>query len=98
MYAEIEGVECPECGDLVGDLWDFDWGSREEIETVCGECGAIYILQREVRVYYQARPVTRESPNVNGSPACGETEKRRDQVENDEDHDDDSNQPNDRGI
>ena len=48
-------VKCPTCGETNGDLWDHDWGSREELVTSCGSCGADYTLSRTVSVTYEAR-------------------------------------------
>jgi len=50
-----EEVLCPECGESQGDLWDYDWGSRECLAAQCGECGADYTLMRHVSVRYEAR-------------------------------------------
>jgi endogenous inhibitor of DNA gyrase (YacG/DUF329 family) len=41
-------VNCPHCGESQGDLWDHDWGTREEVRTECGECGKAVTLTRTV--------------------------------------------------
>ena len=51
-------VLCPECEEAQGDLWDYDWGSREELVASCGECGADYILMRHVSVDYEAKKLS----------------------------------------
>ena len=48
-------VRCPECDALQRDLWDYDFGSREEMAVDCGSCGADYLLVRRVSVDYEAR-------------------------------------------
>jgi hypothetical protein len=57
-------VKCPMCGAVQRDLWDCDWGSREELTVPCGSCGKDYILHRTVSVSYEAF-------NVHGDPAKG---------------------------
>jgi len=60
-----ETVQCPECHEHQADLWDHEWGSRECVETTCGECGAPYILVRHVSVRYEAK---RLSPGAKREP------------------------------
>ncbi len=48
-------ILCPECNARQKDLWDHEWGSREELVTSCGTCGADYVLLRRVSVSYEAR-------------------------------------------
>ena len=48
-------VKCPACGETQRDLWDHDWGSREELTASCGSCGADYMLIRTVSVSYEAK-------------------------------------------
>ena len=55
-----EYVECPECGETQGDLWDHEWGQRESLVTSCGSCGADYQLTRHVSVTYTAAPIPKK--------------------------------------
>lgn len=50
-----DGIQCPHCGIMLRDLWDHDWGSREELETDCGACGEPILLSRRVSVDYTAK-------------------------------------------
>jgi len=52
-----ESVQCPVCGEAQRDLWDYDWGTREELTASCGSCNAQYTLIRHVSVSYEARPI-----------------------------------------
>lgn len=52
-----EAVSCPECGEENGDLWDHDWGNREELTTSCGSCGKDFLIFRHITVRYEARPL-----------------------------------------
>lgn len=47
-------VLCPECEAAQGDLWEHEFGSREEIVTSCGECGKDYVLHLRVSHKYAA--------------------------------------------
>ena len=51
-------VKCPTCGEIQRDLWDCDWGSREELTASCGSCGADYMLSRTVSVSYEAKALS----------------------------------------
>lgn len=44
---------CPHCGEPQTDLWDYDWGNREQIKTECGDCGKPVIIARDVSVAYE---------------------------------------------
>lgn len=56
-FEEGDKLECPHgCGHRMGDLWDFDWGSREEIITECEECLKPITIHRCVTVTYSATP------------------------------------------
>ncbi len=50
-------IDCPwpECGKPWGDLWDYHWSSRSEIETECPHCGRPILLSRQESVDYAAR-------------------------------------------
>ena len=50
-------VQCPVCDETNTDPWDHDWGSREELITSCGSCGADYTLVRTVSVTYEAKAI-----------------------------------------
>lgn len=56
-----ESVTCPACGESWADLWDYEWGNREEIHTECPHCAAALVLQRDVSVRYR---VVRDKENV----------------------------------
>ena len=47
-------VMCPHCGYILRDLWDHEWGTREEVETDCGSCEKPIIIRRNVTVDYSA--------------------------------------------
>lgn len=49
------GIECPECGAVIQDLWDYAWGPLEDIEITCGECSVSIVLMKRERVTYSAR-------------------------------------------
>jgi hypothetical protein len=51
-------VRCPECGQIETDPEDHNWGSREDLVTSCGECGADYVLIRRVSVSYETRTLS----------------------------------------
>ena len=55
-YESGGNIECPVCGDEFGELWDYPWGSNDEIDVECPCCGAPITLCREVSVDYSARP------------------------------------------
>lgn len=57
-YNDGDRLACPWCGEVRRDLWDYDWGSREEIEIECGFCDKPVILSRREDVSYSARRVT----------------------------------------
>ena len=50
-------VICPECGESQGDLWDYEFGSREELVTSCGSCGKDYVLHQRVTYDFAASAV-----------------------------------------
>lgn len=54
-----ERIACPWCGEMKTDLWDYNWGSREEIEVECGYCDKPFLLSRIVSVDYTARRVVK---------------------------------------
>ena len=43
---------CPWCGYRDPDLWDFEWGNREEVRAECGSCGRDIVISRHVDVSY----------------------------------------------
>lgn len=43
-----------DCGKTWADLWDYAWGTREEIETECPHCGKAITLGRAVTIDYRA--------------------------------------------
>jgi len=47
-----EELPCPWCGHKIRDLWDYSWGSRDEIEAECPECDKPIKISREVSVTY----------------------------------------------
>ena len=49
---------CPECDEMIHDLDDHDWGSREDIVASCGSCGKDFVLSRRVSVSYSAARLT----------------------------------------
>ena len=63
-------VDCPECGARQTDLWDYEWGTREELTASCGSCGADYLLSREVAVDYYAHSLraTHQPPPTSQTP------------------------------
>lgn len=48
---------CPHCGEKWQDLWDYEWGSREDIEIDCPFCGETLVLVRVVDVQYYTKHV-----------------------------------------
>ncbi len=63
-----ESIACPHCGEQNRDLWDHDWGSREEIETDCGACEEPFTLSRSVTVTYTATPKGPKIGKTDASP------------------------------
>lgn len=57
--SDSEWIACPLCGEMHGELWDYDWRMREDVETECGSCGGKFTLTRTVSVSYRA---TAEAP------------------------------------
>lgn len=55
-----ESVTCPTCHESWSDLWDYDWGTREEIRTECPHCGMDIVLHRDVHVRYGVSPDVRK--------------------------------------
>jgi len=53
-YSEEDSIACPVCGEVRGDLWDYDWGNRGEIEVECPGCDADLYLTAEYSVTYTA--------------------------------------------
>ncbi len=51
----MDDERCPHCKRVCTDLWDFDWGSREIIETECGHCEAPIAIVRHESVVYQVK-------------------------------------------
>jgi hypothetical protein len=47
-----ERVTCPYCGESWADLWDYSWGTREEIATECPHCDKPLMLHRRISVDY----------------------------------------------
>ena len=64
---ENQGVECPFCGDIAGDCWD--WVKEDPSQHECGNCGRLYRCYAEYDVTYYAEPV--EGPPTEGF--AGET-------------------------
>lgn len=64
-----ESVECPECHESWGDLWDYEWGNREEIHIECPHCGVKLVLHRSFSVDYGVSPDGEKPPAV-GSGGC----------------------------
>jgi hypothetical protein len=53
---------CPWCRAMLDDLWDFEWGSREELRSECGHCGKDIVISRIVEVDYKVtKPTQPES-------------------------------------
>ncbi len=47
-------VECPHCGSIIRDLWDYNWRhDNETIEIQCDECEKESLLTRTVMVDYE---------------------------------------------
>ena len=67
-----DAVACPLCGALQKDLWEHDFGSREELTASCGTCGADYLLGRHVTVTYAVRrpAACRGAAACNGCLVC----------------------------
>jgi hypothetical protein len=68
------GVACPECGKPQRDLWDHNWGSREELTVSCGTCGADFVLSRIISVEYEARRIGKRSALRDACASCGSSE------------------------
>jgi hypothetical protein len=50
-------LECPHgCGHMIRDLWDYDWGSSEEMLVECEECEKPLTIHRCITVTYSATP------------------------------------------
>jgi hypothetical protein len=47
-----ERVACPNCGEAWADLWDYEWGHRDEIRIECPHCDAPLTLHRNISVDY----------------------------------------------
>lgn len=52
-YSDGNWIACPHCGKALRDLSDYNWGSRECIETECDHCGKDITLIRNVSVDYR---------------------------------------------
>lgn len=50
-----EGLPCPWCGEIQGELWDYDWGTREVILAECSDCYRSIDIIRRVDVTYEIR-------------------------------------------
>lgn len=50
-------VECPHCGHLIRDLWDYCWNGDEDEERRddCGNCEEPIAIKRHVDVVYSIR-------------------------------------------
>ena len=48
------GIECPHCSETITDLWDYDWGTDEEIEIECSFCDEPVALRKVVSVDFYA--------------------------------------------
>ena len=57
-------VECPFCGDQIGDVWDWWPHSNEETTEIdCEECGERYVVAREYSITYStAKPALDKPP------------------------------------
>lgn len=51
-----DSARCPFCGKLLKDLWDYNWGDREELRDDCGHCGKAICIVRRVSVSYEVLP------------------------------------------
>ena len=49
---DSEHVKCPHCGETWADLWDYEWGTREEIRIECPHCDKLLTLHRRISVDY----------------------------------------------
>lgn len=50
-------LECPHgCGHMINDLWDYDWGSSEEMLVECEKCEKSLTIHRRISVTYSATP------------------------------------------
>lgn len=47
-----EDCQCPHCGELIKDLWDYNWNGNEDIETECGHCDQPITIRRSVTIMY----------------------------------------------
>ncbi|MHA2279894.1 MAG: hypothetical protein ACXAC5_03330 [Promethearchaeota archaeon] len=51
-----ESIACPFCNETWSDLWDYDWGSTECLETECPHCDAHITLCANFSVDYTCYP------------------------------------------
>lgn len=52
--SDSDRIECPKCGKMIGDLWEY--GSDEDMDIECGHCEAPLTLSRRVSIDYTATP------------------------------------------
>ena len=60
--------ECPWCGEFIDDIWDYDWGSKSEIEVECPHCEQLICIGSRISYVIVAiedeadKPCTRLTP------------------------------------
>jgi hypothetical protein len=51
-----ESIACPYCKETWADLWDYDWSTRECIQTGCPHCDKDITLCAHYDVSYTCYP------------------------------------------
>lgn len=46
-------VQCPYCGEMIRDLWDYEWGGDECIDIECPHCDEMLAITKHIT--YTAR-------------------------------------------
>lgn len=54
-WFDDEHVVCPHCSDRITDLWEFDFGHGDEVETDCPSCGKSIAIAIERTATYGVR-------------------------------------------
>ena len=53
---EGDRIRCPNCGEWILHLWDFEFGDREICEFWCGECDSKLSLVERHSISYTCLP------------------------------------------